>query len=844
MKLLRKTLSIVVTLCLLLSIVTLNAEPAYAAGAARLVSGGSSITFDTLIDALDAASSGDTVQLLQDVDDPENYIVYTADQDMDLTLDLNGHSLRFGMIEIYGDLVINGSGGTLECAIRGGNEDSYLTLNDVTYYTKEFLYSDYYCTFDWTSCCWELTASKMYLTGDIYIGGEYGVDFVLDDESEIHLEDLDLSGANTEFLIENMEPFLPEGVSAEEFDGYISFVDATGMDLSEVILMTEDARRGSSDVPVEPQPAEVPSAPIRGDLDEAPIDEYKMTGKGAAPEPKQQDYSWYNFNDLDPYAQGLYSILQRDTAYGTYISAHPEDEEDLTNPANFKLPEEDEVYYTDYEIEDETVQEAEYEAWVWLAGESKYRLAEQSFRGGDFYTVDASKADKSINYGALEPGAVVKNTAFNGIYVTSLKKSGNPNYDAESKTIKENIFASFEAFDLDHPEIFWLTGSTKVRVTTVTKGGQSTSFYFLVLADDKGFSMLQDGYATPGKIDNAVATRDSAVKKILDTIPSSGNYTQKIKALNKWLTENNEYNRTKDLTTIGFVPHRSISALTGKTGTNGPVCDGYSRAFKLLCDRLGIPCMLVAGNAYVKAGAAPEYHMWNQVKLENGIWYGADITWDDPLVADKNGARSGYENEWFLLVSKDTVINGLSFGVSHQPLGSMSVNINPFADVFLDDYYGTSVEWAFNHIPQITDGVSKTKFAPERTVNRGQAVTFLWRAMGCPKPKSYVNPFEDVKSTDFFYEPVLWAFYNDTQVTDGKSKTRFAPYDNVTRGQMVTYLWRTMGKPGETGQGQYYEDPERWANSKNMLSGTLKKYNTFEDCPRGDVVFYLWEVLK
>ncbi|MBR0131224.1 MAG: hypothetical protein IJM08_07950, partial [Firmicutes bacterium] len=108
MKLLRKTLSIVVTLCLLLSIVTLNAEPAYAAGAARLLSGGSSKTFDTLIDALDAASSGDTVQLLQDVDDPENYIVYTADRDMDLTLDLNGHSLRFGMIEIYGDLVING----------------------------------------------------------------------------------------------------------------------------------------------------------------------------------------------------------------------------------------------------------------------------------------------------------------------------------------------------------------------------------------------------------------------------------------------------------------------------------------------------------------------------------------------------------------------------------------------------------------------------------------------------------------------------------------------------------------------------------------------------------------
>lgn len=54
-----------------------------------------------------------------------------------------------------------------------------------------------------------------------------------------------------------------------------------------------------------------------------------------------------------------------------------------------------------------------------------------------------------------------------------------------------------------------------------------------------------------------------------------------------------------------------------------PVCEGYAEAFKMLCDREGIPCVIVVG----KSGDGG--HAWNYVKMEDGKWYAVDLTWDD-----------------------------------------------------------------------------------------------------------------------------------------------------------------------------------------------------------------------
>ena len=64
-----------------------------------------------------------------------------------------------------------------------------------------------------------------------------------------------------------------------------------------------------------------------------------------------------------------------------------------------------------------------------------------------------------------------------------------------------------------------------------------------------------------------------------------------------------------------------------------------------------------------------------------------------------------------------------------------------------------------------------------------------------PAPETQTNPFKDVSESDIFYDAVLWAYYAEPQVTVGISATRFGPYSTVTRGQTVTFLWRAMGEP-------------------------------------------------
>ena len=111
---------------------------------------------------------------------------------------------------------------------------------------------------------------------------------------------------------------------------------------------------------------------------------------------------------------------------------------------------------------------------------------------------------------------------------------------------------------------------------------------------------------------------------------------------------------------------------------------------------------------------------------------------------------------------------------------------NPFTDVKTSDFFYKPVLWAVEN--SITNGVSADKFGSYDVCNRAAVVTFLWRAAGSPAPKSANNPFTDVKTTDFFYKPVLWAIENG--ITNGLTATEFGPNSPCNRAQVVTFLYR------------------------------------------------------
>ena len=95
----------------------------------------------------------------------------------------------------------------------------------------------------------------------------------------------------------------------------------------------------------------------------------------------------------------------------------------------------------------------------------------------------------------------------------------------------------------------------------------------------------------------------------------------------------------------------------------------------------------------------------------------------------------------------------------------------------------------------ITTGVTNTTFVPLREVTRAEVVTFLWRAAGSPVVESDKS-FDDVTEADFFYDAVIWAAENG--ITTGKGANQFAPKDTCTRAEAVTFLWRAEGEPSRS----------------------------------------------
>ena len=93
---------------------------------------------------------------------------------------------------------------------------------------------------------------------------------------------------------------------------------------------------------------------------------------------------------------------------------------------------------------------------------------------------------------------------------------------------------------------------------------------------------------------------------------------------------------------------------------------------------------------------------------------------------------------------------------------------------------------------EITNGVDDTHFAPDNECTRAQTVTFLWRAAGEPEPETAENPFYDVDPNAYYYKAVMWAYENG--VTKGTSDTEFSPDAVVSRAQTVTFMFRALGE--------------------------------------------------
>jgi len=91
------------------------------------------------------------------------------------------------------------------------------------------------------------------------------------------------------------------------------------------------------------------------------------------------------------------------------------------------------------------------------------------------------------------------------------------------------------------------------------------------------------------------------------------------------------------------------------------------------------------------------------------------------------------------------------------------------------------------------NGVSATKFDPSGTLSRGMIVTMLWRMEGSPV-LNYAMSFRDVAADQWYTEAIRWA--QSTGVVTGYSAYSFGPNNNVTREQLAAILMRYAAYKG------------------------------------------------
>ncbi len=215
---------------------------------------------------------------------------------------------------------------------------------------------------------------------------------------------------------------------------------------------------------------------------------------------------------------------------------------------------------------------------------------------------------------------------------------------------------------------------------------------------------------------------------------------------------------------------------------------------------------------------------------------------EKPTTTDSSGASSG----------------GGGGGSYTSPIVNIEAQLDdgttivlPFLDVPQDAYYTAAVAWAYSHDPQITDGVNAERFDPLGTCTRGQMVTFLWRAAGCPEPTGTASAFSDVTAGAYYEKAVAWAVEN--KITDGVGDGKFDPNGIVNRAQAVTFLYRAKGAPetaasssfADVASGAYYENAVAWAVANGVTNGVSD--NSFapnNNCVRGQTVTFLYRAYK
>lgn len=170
-----------------------------------------------------------------------------------------------------------------------------------------------------------------------------------------------------------------------------------------------------------------------------------------------------------------------------------------------------------------------------------------------------------------------------------------------------------------------------------------------------------------------------------------------------------------------------------------------------------------------------------------------------------------------------------------MPAGSVTVQATfrqvsklPFVDVDSGDWFYDAVVYAYEN--GLMEGVSATRFAPDRVLTRAMVAQVLYNLEGAKPGTPAV--FDDVAATAWYADAVNWAAANE--LVEGFGKGKFRPDDSVTREQLAAILFRYEAFKGHdvSARGSlsafpdggdvaaWAEEAVTWAVGADVLQGT------------------------
>lgn len=244
------------------------------------------------------------------------------------------------------------------------------------------------------------------------------------------------------------------------------------------------------------------------------------------------------------------------------------------------------------------------------------------------------------------------------VFTTSDINAGGEDF---SNAVFSACASAKDAVSFDMPEIFWLDqNNTSVSVGSMPyKYNRRTGLYTCTIEAITFTPAYYSGFAD---IDEVLEYK-TLLEDAINSFSVEGNTNaEKLK---------NIHDKIADFTYYDIEGRFSGSALSSFV-VSGAVCEGYAKGFKMICDKIGIPCVCVFGN-YDETNRTA--HMWNYVLMEDDCWYAVDLTWDD--CDGEDGIDVKYE--YFLKGSDD-------FNKNHTPTESYFLSNLKYPEIALWNY--------------------------------------------------------------------------------------------------------------------------------------------------------------